>query len=59
MRIRNLKNEYERAQNIQNQYTGYVLTQNGPVFMSIKNIGRHINLRKVSNNAFNLYSEYL
>ena len=37
----------------------YVLTQDGPVFMTVKNISRHINLRRVSNNAFNLYSNYL
>lgn len=35
----------------------YVITQNGPVFMTVKEA--HRNTRKISNNAFNLYSNYL
>jgi hypothetical protein len=34
----------------------YVLTNNGPGYSSVKNVK---NTRKISNNAFNMYSEYL
>jgi hypothetical protein len=34
----------------------YILTNNGPGFIPVKNIR---NTRKISNNAFNMYSEYL